>query len=490
MERKLYIMGLGAGSLDALTLQAYRLLQKGYPIYLRTERHPVVELLNQERLAYKSFDYVYDEAENFDQVYVEIVQQLLNITMNSTTPIIYAVPGHPMVAERSVKQLREQAKSSGIEIELVSSSSFLDDMFNSLCIDPNEGFILLDGLDFDETLLDSRMHVIITQVYNQEVMSEAKLALMEYYPEDTMVTVIKAAGVKDLERIWTIPIYEIDHINDIDHLTALYIPKGSQLIQQKSFGQLVDIVKRLRGPDGCPWDQEQTHDSLRGYLIEETYEVLEAIDSGDVDNLMEELGDLLLHVVMHAQIAKDEGEFSIYQVIETIARKMIRRHPHVFQGDKVENVEQVLENWDDIKKQEKACKQAGEQVESILDGIPKGLPMLMYAYKQQKKAAKVGFDWDLESQVWDKLHEELKELEEAETTAQKTDELGDALYAIVNLARFMEIDPEQALHNTCRKFEHRFRYIEEQLKKEGLSFKDVDLEWMETQWQNAKKVKK
>jgi len=493
-DKKIYIIGLGAGSIDALTLQAYRLLKQGYPLYLRTERHPVVELLKTEQIAYTSFDYIYDQADNFDQVYAEIVDKLIEYVNSAKTAIIYAVPGHPMVAERSVKQIRAKAAEQQIDIEMVSSSSFLDDMFSTLDVDPNEGFILLDGLDFSQTMLDSRMHTIITQVYSQEVASDVKLILMDYYPENTLVTVIQAAGVKDMEQKWQIPIYELDRIKEIDHLTAIYIPKGTQAEQYKSFGKLLEIVKKLRDPDGCPWDQEQTHESLRGYLIEETYEVLDAIDNGDMDNLAEELGDILLHIVMHALIADEEGEFSIYNVIENISQKMVRRHPHVFADINVDSVTQVLDNWEDIKRQEKEDKLAkgdkhiDDKQAGILDGIPSGLPMLMYAYKQQKKAAKVGFDWDDEQPVWDKIQEEIIELKAASNHTQQIDELGDLLYAVVNLARFKGINPELALRNTCQKFERRFQYIEQTVIDKGLTFDDVDLDWMERHWQAAKKL--
>jgi len=495
MNKKIYIIGLGAGSIDALTLQAYRLLQQGYPLYLRTERHPVIDLLKQEQITYSSFDYIYDRASNFDEVYAQIVDKLIEYAHSSETAIIYAVPGHPMVAERSVKQVRAKAAEQQINIEMVSSSSFLDDMFSTLDVDPNEGFILLDGLDFNQTLLDSRMHTIITQVYSQDVASEVKLILMDYYPENTIATVIRAAGVKDMEQKWQLPIYELDRIKEIDHLTAIYIPKGTQTEQYKSFGKLVEIVGQLRAPDGCPWDQEQTHESLRGYLIEETYEVLDAIDAGDMDNLAEELGDILLHIIMHALIAYEEGEFSIYDVIENISQKMVRRHPHVFTDMNVDSVTQVLDNWEDIKRQEKQDKLAkddkhldDDKPKSILHGIPRGLPMLMYAYKQQKKAAKVGFDWDDEQPVWDKIQEELLELKAASNHSQQTDELGDLLYAVVNLARFMDINPELALRNTCQKFERRFQYIEQAVIDNGLTFDDVDLDWMERHWQAAKKL--
>ncbi len=489
MDKKIYIVGLGAGSVDALTLQAYRILKAGYPLYLRTERHPAVELLREENIVYQSFDSVYDQADNFDEVYEGIVNQLLMHAEKHEQPIIYAVPGHPMVAERSVKQLREKAVERHIAIEMISSSSFLDDMFSVLNIDPNEGFILLDGLSFNETMLDSRMHVFITQVYSTEVASEVKLTLSGYYPEETVVKVIRAAGVKDQQCIWEVPLYEIDRLSEIDHLTAIYIPCSAESTQRRSFGRLVEIVKQLRGPEGCPWDIAQTHESLREYLIEETYEVIDAIDNDDIDNLLEELGDILLQVVLHAQIGSDQGEFSIYEIVQAISDKMVRRHPHVFQKASASNAEQVVELWDEIKKQEKGHHDT-EGDHSVIAGIPQSLPALMYAYKQQKKLASVGFDWDSTAPIWDKLHEEIHELQNAEDQQGMDEELGDVLYAIVNLARKIHVQPEIALRQTCQKVEQRFHYIEQRLREEGLTFADVDLPWMDEQWNLAKKCKK
>lgn len=496
-KKTIYILGLGAGSVDALTLEAYRLLKGDYPIFLRTDHHPVISLLEEEGITYESFDYIYEEAESFDQVYADIVSRLLAEIEESEAGIIYAVPGHPMVAERSVKMLRKQVEKLGHIIKMVASSSFLDDIFSTLDIDPNDGFMLLDGLDLKLSALDSRLHTIISQVYSREVASEVKLLLMEYYPEDHPLIVIQAAGVPGLERRWEIPLYELDFIDEIDHLTALYLEPAPNL--KRSFGAFVEIVESLRAPGGCPWDQEQTHMSLRAQMIEEVYEVIQAIEADDMDNLAEELGDVLLHVVMNSVIASEGGDFHIYNVIEGISEKMIRRHPHVFGTDEIMTSDEVLVKWEEIKAAEKAsqthdrdggqAKSAGKE-QSILADIPDQLPALIHSYKQQKKAAKLGFDWDDIEDIWAKVEEEIDELREAETEEDKLEELGDSLFALVNLARAMKINPELALRQSNQKFARRFAYIEDKVREAGLSFDQVDLAWMDQYWEEAKKLER
>lgn len=511
-EKTIYILGLGAGSVDALTLEAYRLLKGDYPIFLRTDHHPVISLLEEEGITYESFDYIYEEAENFDQVYADIVSRLLVEIEKSETGIIYAVPGHPMVAERSVKMLRKQVEELGHTIKMVASSSFLDDIFSTLDIDPNDGFMLLDGLDLKLSALDSRLHTIISQVYSREVASEVKLLLMEYYPEDHPLIVIQAAGVPGLERRWEIPLYELDFIDEIDHLTALYLEPAPNL--KRSFGAFVEIVESLRAPGGCPWDQEQTHMSLRAQMIEEVYEVIQAIEADDMDNLAEELGDVLLHVVMNSVIASEGGDFHIYNVIEGISEKMIRRHPHVFGTDEIMTSDEVLVKWEEIKAAEKADRleksvqeedisqsgqshnrvgglvESGDELQSVLSDIPDQLPALIHSYKQQKKAAKLGFDWDDIKDIWAKVEEEINELRVAETEEDKLEELGDSLFALVNLARAMKINPELALRQSNQKFARRFAYIENKVREAGLSFDQVDLAWMDQYWEEAKKLER
>jgi len=252
----------------------------------------------------------------------------------------------------------------------------------------------------------------------------------------------------------------------------------------KSFERLVGIMRRLRGPGGCPWDAVQTHGSLRRYLIEETYEVIEAIDKNDPELLKEELGDLLLQPIFHAAIAEERGEFSTGDVIETICDKLVRRHPHVFGDQVVKSADEQVENWERIKKREK-----GEERKSALAGIPPQMPALMKAQKLTEKAARVGFDWEHVDQVFAKVLEELRELEETMVAGDQERmeaELGDLLFAIVNLGRFLTLDPEQALGKTISRFTKRFTFIEDALHGSGKSMKDATLAEMDLLWEEAK----
>ena len=253
------------------------------------------------------------------------------------------------------------------------------------------------------------------------------------------------------------------------------------------FKELVDVIATLRSENGCPWDREQTHETLKPTLIEETYETLEAIDAGDPKKLEEELGDLLLNIMLQAQIAAEHENFDIYGVIETITEKLIRRHPHVFGDVDVENSDEVVKNWEAIKRSESGY----EDRTSVLDGIPNALPMLLRAQKIQNRAARVGFDWDELTDVVAKVEEELEEVK-ASIDADKPEatamELGDLLFAIVNLCRFMEIQAEETLRQANRKFMWRFKWMEAELERHGTNFEAQDLESLDAIWEAAKRA--
>lgn len=253
-----------------------------------------------------------------------------------------------------------------------------------------------------------------------------------------------------------------------------------------NIGRLINIMDRLRSPGGCPWDQQQTHQSLKPYLIEEAYEVLEAIDRGQDDAFVEELGDLLLQVVFHAQIAREAKRFSMEDVAGAISEKLIRRHPHVFGDTNVENADQVVKNWDTIKAQEK--KRKGKEP-SVLDGVPRHLPALLRARRLQERAARVGFDWEDSEEVADKIREEVSEFLEARSSGSPEEiqeEFGDLLFSLVNLARFIHVCPEEALTQTNDKFLARFSFVETELKKAGKQPKTATLAEMDALWEKAK----
>ncbi len=254
----------------------------------------------------------------------------------------------------------------------------------------------------------------------------------------------------------------------------------------ESFRKLIEIVDTLMGENGCPWDNVQTRESLKPYLVEETYEVLEALDTNDPDQIKDELGDLLYQILFHSKISSKNNEFDIKDVLDNLKEKMVRRHPHVFKEGQINTPDQVIERWEEIKKEEKTHSNHP----SILDSVPKQLPSLLKAQKLQKKAAKEGFDWDEISDVFDKLDEEIAEFKSAVLEGKDTDiqsELGDILFVLVNIAKFKKIDAEEALRSTNNKFIKRFQHIEKEVAKQGKTLKETSLEDMERHWQNAKK---
>jgi len=459
------------------------LFRKTSNLYLRTEKHPLVEDLIREGIIFKSFDYLYERSETFEEVYTSIVNVLLNAAAKEGE-IVYAVPGHPMVAEKTVEMLLESAGNE-FEVDILPAMSCLDAIYAVLRLDPTRGLVIRDCLDIHGKNIDITMPMLCTQLYNRRIASEVKLTLMEYYPENYPVKVVHAAKVLGQEYVKEISLYELDRLEFIDHLTSLFVPAAAGPAEKNSdfsFDTLVNVMAKLRSPEGCPWDREQDHRSLKRYLVEETYEVIEAIEEGNVNKLQEELGDLLLQVIFHAQIAKENGQFEIGDVVKGITEKLLRRHPHVFGTVNVKGVEEVNTNWEKIKNKENKDRPRFD--------VPLGLPALMRAEKVQRKAADVGFDWpDIEG-AWAKVEEELDELRGAVGSGPReavVSEMGDLLFAVVNVSRFLEVDPEEALSLTVKKFVKRFGYIEDRLRAEGKRPEDLSLKELDELWEESKK---
>lgn len=485
----LHIVGLGPGSKDLLPLKVYNLLRQHPNIYFRTEKHPVIDELKQEGIVFKTFDYLYDQEESFDLIYEKISIALIAESMSRT--VVYGVPGHPMVAEKSVQKLLALATEKNIVYEIIPAMSFLEAIFSLLKIDPTKGINIIDALRMPTINIHSGY--IITQVYDRMVASEVKLNLMEAFPDEHEITVIRAAGIPGEEKYQKMPLFELDRLVWIDYLTSVYVPALKEGSKQPNvlLDPLLEIMEQLRSVNGCPWDKEQTHESLKRYLIEETYEVLEAIDVNNMHKVCEELGDLLLQVVFHAQIAKEQGSFDIKDVITEICEKLIRRHPHVFGDVTVSGVEEVNANWNSIKAVEKL--QAGEIIKSQLSGVPIELPALLRAEKIQKKAAEVGFDWPDYIGALDKITEEFEELKEAikqNKSLNIKEELGDLIFAIVNLTRFFNVEPEGALTMTINKFISRFAYIEKEASTANKSLANYKLDELDKLWNEAKSCEK
>lgn len=477
------IVGLGPGASDALTVGALRVLEESKNIYFRTEIHPTVDFIKSKNIKFNTYDHFYDSSKSFDEVYKNIAEDLIKV-YKEFGDVVYAVPGHPLVAEKSVSNIMELCDKENIEYEILPAVSFVDAMMDRLKIDPIEGLKIIDAFDINNQILDKRIGTIITQVYNPFIASEVKLKLLECYDDETEIIYVRAAGIEGLESIRKIPIYELDMQEDIDYLTSLYIPKD--LNNKKDINDLIALIDTLRGDDGCPWDREQTHESLKDAIVEESYEVKDAIEKEDDDALIEELGDVLLHVIFHSSIGKEDGYFDFNDVVLGIYNKMIERHPHIFGEENIDTSSEVEKSWDEIKKEEKGF----ETVTQELEGVAKALPALIRAHKIQNKARKVGFDWDTVEDASKKVIEELNEVLEVYNTKDKdriTEEVGDLLFACVNVSRFLEVNEEEALNKTIDKFIKRFSYIESAALKNNKTLKEMTLQEMDELWNEAKK---
>ena len=506
------IVGLGPGAAGNLSLETMGLLKSDAQVILRTAVHPTVAELEKENVKFTSCDSFYEEGANFEEVYGRVVQRVLAAAMEGD--VVYAVPGSPLVAERTVVMLREQAKEYNIPLIIKPAMSFLDLAYVDLGIDPIAGLRIIDAQDFEAVADAGKYPLMITQVYSQLVASDLKIALMENLDDDYEIFFLRNLGLPD-EECRPVKLFELDRQPHIDHLTSAYVPPlpamlegllefgededevevfsaEEDLVDTSSYADvdvqpLVDVIRTLREPGGCPWDIEQTHQSIRSNFIEEVYEYIEAVDNEDIAGMREELGDVLMQVVFHARMAEEAGNFDLQEVIDEVVDKLIRRHPHVFGDTEVSGSAEVLVNWDAIKKQEKTERK------SALDGIAKGLPALLRAYKIQSKAAKVGFDWQDSEPVWAKVQEELGEFQEALASGDKVaaeKELGDVLFAIVNYARHHKIEPEVALEGTNNRFTSRFLFVEEQVHNSGKNWQDFTLDELDKFWDEAKKQEK
>ena len=474
------IVGLGPGALSQLTREAWEVLSGAQEVWFRTLQHPVVEGL-PEGLVRHSFDAFYEESATFEEVYTAIVARVLDLGRRESG-VIYAVLGHPLVGEATVTKLLAAAQEEGMPTRVVHGLSFIEPMLTALGIDALDGLHVADALDvvsLHHPPFNPDYPVLVGQVYSRAVASDLKLTLMNQYPDAHQVALVSAAGTA-MQTVDWLPLYELDR-RELDPLTSLYIPA---LPPVSSFEGFQETIARLRAPGGCPWDRKQTHASLRNNLLEEAYEVLAAIDAEDVDSLREELGDLLLQVVLHTQIATEDGDFQMADVLAGVDAKLKHRHPHVWGDVQVAGTEDVVHNWETLKREEREAN--GQAERSLLDGVPKSLPALAQAHAYASRVRRVGFDWETLDGVVAKVREELAELEAADSEEALAAELGDLLFAIANWARWLKIDPESALRETNGRFARRFAYIEASARQRGVPVDTLGLEEMDRLWEEAK----
>lgn len=491
------LVGLGPGSMNLLTLQAWRVLEDAQEVYLR-RRHPfIVEIAPHAEI--RTFEDLLPTADSPEKDDEQVVAEVLRLGRRPGG-VVYAAPGHPLADDISSPQVLERAEAEGLPVRIVDGMGFLEAALSALGIPRQSQVSVVEA----ESL--SLAHVptfptgspaVIARLSDRNA-AGVQQALLGLYPAEHSVRLVdaamapRAAGILDAK---------IENLH-LDQLAAslpqnreaqtsvqpaatafLYVPA---LDPETSFEAFLEVVAHLRAPEGCPWDREQTHQSLRGSLIEETYEAIDALDALDLAGMAEEFGDLLLLILMQAQIAADQGEFNVTDVIRGIQNKIVHRHPHVFGEEAASDAKTVLRNWERLKAEERAAN--GKAEASLLDGISSALPALIQAEQYQKRAAHVGFDWFDVSGVRAKVEEEMGEVDEAETPEQRASELGDLLFAVVNLARWYQVDSENALRETNRRFHKRFTAIEKTARQQGRAISELSLDEMEAIWQAAKKA--
>lgn len=475
------IMGLGPGDPDLLTRQAWALLDNLKEIYVRTRKHPAVQAF-PVHIQIHSFDHYYADGVPSKEVCANIVEEVLTLGRR-LQGVVYAVPGHPFYAEATTPEIVRQAHLEDLPVKIIEGLSSLEPLLSALKLGPMPRVSLVDAFELVTRHVPSfppDAPALITQVFSQSMAAEVKRVLLGVYPGEHALQFIHAAGSPQVQ-VDLLPLSTIDQYHHMDVQTALYVPP---LGPATSFEGFQEIIAHLRAPEGCPWDREQTHQSLRANLLEETYEVLAAIDAQDFASLGEELGDLLLQIVLQAQIASEYGEFRMAEVIHGIHTKLVRRHPHVFGDTQVNGVAEVLQNWERLKAAEREKK--GKKEASLLDSTPKALPALTQADQYQARAARVGFEWPDLSDVLDKIQEEIEEVRQAETQEARHDEVGDLFFALVNLARRFDIDAESALREANARFRRRFTYIEDSVRLQSRSLAELSLDEMLRLWEKAK----
>lgn len=491
---RIAVVGLGPGDASLLTVAASRLLDAAPQVWVRTEKHPTVTALTLGQRV-QTFDDLYNTLDSVDQVYSEIAERLVAAAREAPdTEVVYAVPGSASTGERSVAHLRDRCSRDGVELRLVPGISSLEAAQLELGVDAfDTGLQVVDAPELAH-LLDQRPSVVsqflnphlpllISGMWSQSLASAVKLFLLSSYPADWSVSLVQASLGRPRQEV---PLEDLDRGVAIDHLTTAYVAPLALDFPSRHFYGLTHIIARLRGPGGCPWDREQTHGSIKRHLLEEAYEAMEALDTGDAAELEEELGDVLLQVSLHSEIGYSDSDFDIGDVIGTLNTKLVRRHPHVFGEAQADSAAQVLANWQEIKKNEREAR--GEAEHSALDGVPAALPALARAQSVSQRAAKTGFDWSSAEEVWLKVDEELREVSSATGPDERLEELGDLLFVLVNWARFHHIEAEEALRLATVKFERRFRALERMARDRHADLRKLSAQELDLLWNEAKAI--
>ncbi len=472
----LTVVGLGPGDLSYLTMRALDELKRADKVLLRTARHPVVAELEALGIPFESYDDYYERGDSFDDVYAAIADDV--VARLQSGAVVYAVPGNPFVAERTVELLAERCTT---DVRYVHGSSFIDAVISALQIDPVHGMRIVNALDLKpfEQLNDDIL--VCIQCYDAVVASELKIWLSHVFMDEHPVIVIQSAGISGSQKIVEMPLYQLDRYPSFDHLSSVVVRPQRDLMRHQIAG-LLDIVADLRAENGCPWDREQDHQSLKPNLLEEAYEVAEALDNEDIFGLEEELGDLLLQVVFHAQIARENGDFDMTDVTDGISQKLIRRHPQVFGDLALKDSDAVLDNWEKIKRQEKQHQTTAQ----VMSKYTKALPALFRSHEIIKKAAKAGLDWQTDQQALAQLQFAVQQLTASLEKGDSSDleaAIGAVHLATCGVARKFDVASECALHKAADDFVNRFSDLETSLNEQKCDLKSLDMSAIRKVWQ-------
>ncbi|MBQ2770434.1 MAG: nucleoside triphosphate pyrophosphohydrolase [Clostridia bacterium] len=457
---------------DLLSGRAVSALENTSCRFLQSDLHPCAKSFLSKNLSYSSMDELYASAEDFEALNASIAKRLVE-----AGDCVYLMTGS--VSPSQLAEIQRQAADAKIPVEVLPGLSLGEAAF------PDKSFDARFTLHNLPARLHAEQSVVVEEIDSPLTAGELKLALSEYYPDEWPITFSVMAPSGDFQSS-TIPLWMLDQQTDYNAATLIHVP-GVPFddLTRFAYEDLVDVMARLRARDGCPWDREQTHESLKQPLLEECYELLDAIDEQDDDHLIEELGDVLMQVVFHAQIAAEQGRFTTRDVSTGIVQKLVYRHPHIFSTVKVKDSAEVLANWETLKMAEKGQKTETDALRSVT----KSLPALMFAKKVQKKAARVGFDWDSAEDAFYKIYEEADELKTAmEKDSNIAEEMGDLLFSVVNVARLLHLEPELLLREAADKFVDRFAKMEALVLKEGKTLSGMTLPEMDVYWDRAKAI--
>lgn len=486
---KLTIAGMGPGPVALCTLGTLDAARRADTLFLQTARHPVAGYLREQGIAYETLDALYESAGDFDALGEETAA-LIKGSMYPGKEVVLLLNGDGPWAHGFGADVVRMADAAGARLQLVPGVS----LQGAALAKAAEAGVITEGAVGVQTVFASGLAEVRPDVGQTLVVPEidgfltagtVKLWLLEFYPPDHRVCLVCMMNGLFEKRM--LPVWEVDR-QKTDHTSCLVVPPvGLEDRERFGFEALVAIMDRLRREGGCPWDREQTHKTLRQYLIEETYEVLEAIDEEDDDKLLDELGDVLLQVVFHARIAKEQGRFDDRDVTTAICQKMLRRHTHIFGDAKAETAQDVLVNWESIKRDEKGQRTQAE----VLRSVPANLPALIRSEKVQTRAAQVGFDWDDARQALEKVFEEAREVGEEMDGGPKDrifEEIGDLFFAVVNVSRLCGVQSEMALKAAAEKFIERFGRMEALAGKEGADLRGMSLAELDALWDRVKKT--